>query len=190
MGLDIVRATPGGFELRTGGTGSAPVLTGHFAVFDSWTRIASAVEGTFMERVAPGAFARTFAQDRASIKVMFNHGKDPQVGEKLLGRIDVLREDPRGAYYEVALLEGLDPLVLAGLRAGLYGASFRFTVEAEDFDPRPRRSITNPDGIAERTIRSARVSEFGPVSWPAYPAATAGIRSLTDLFINGAVAGS
>lgn len=177
----IVRAVmPGGFEL-TGGTGP-PVLSGHFAVFDQWARIDSVREGTFMERVAPGAFARTFSEDRDRIRVLFQHGKDPGLGDRPLGPLEVLREDARGGYYEVPLLPGIPELVLEGLRAGLYGASFRFQVTGEDFDPRPRRSAFNPDAIPERTIRAAKVLELGPVTWGAYAGATAGIRSMTDVY--------
>jgi Caudovirus prohead protease./Transcription factor WhiB. len=64
--------------------------------------------------------------------------------------------------------------------AGLYGSSFRFTVGADNFDAKPGRSDYNPDGLPERTIREAKVAEFGPVTFPAYQGATAGVRSLTD----------
>ncbi len=184
MGTIVRAVMPGGFALRrSAGTGSSPVLVGHFSVFDEWATIDSAREGLFLERIAPGAFAATFRDDRAGLRVLFQHGKDPQLADKPLGPITVLREEARGAYYEVALLPGIPELVLEGIRAGLYGSSFRFTVTGEDFDPRPRRSVHNPDGIPERTIRSARVFEFGPVTWGAYPSATAGIRSLTDAML-------
>jgi hypothetical protein len=183
MTLDIVRAHPGGFELARGADGSPPVLRGYFSVFDQWTTINSVTEGKFLERVARGAFDGTFLEDRAAIRALFNHGKDPQVGDKPLGPITELREEGYGAYYEVPLLDtsynrDLEP----GIRAGVYGSSFRFTVTAEDFAPRTRRSTWNPDALPERTIRAAKVYEMGPVTFPAYPGATAGIRSLTDYF--------
>jgi HK97 family phage prohead protease len=183
MTLDIVRAHPGGFGLARGAVGSPPVLRGHFSVYNQWTEINSVTEGRFMERVVRGAFSRTFAENRAAIRCLFQHGKDPQIGDKPLGPITVLREDERGAYYEVPLLDtSYTRDLIPGLRAGLYGASFRFTVTAEDFAPRTRRSTYNPDALPERTIRAARVLEMGPVTWGAYPGATAGIRSLTDDF--------
>jgi hypothetical protein len=40
----------------------------------------------------------------------------------------------------------------------------------------------NPDGIPERRITEARLYEFGPVTFPANPNATASIRSTTDDF--------
>jgi hypothetical protein len=140
-------------------------------------------EGKFMERVAPGAFSATFRDDRAALRCLFQHGRDPQIGDKPLGPIAVLQEDERGAYYEVPLLDtsynrDLEP----GIRAGLYGSSFRFKVTAEDFAERVKRSTWNPDALPERTILAAHVFEMGPVTFPAYAGATAGIRSLTDLF--------
>jgi HK97 family phage prohead protease len=182
MSTNIVRASwPGGFELR-GTDGGPPTLVGHFAVFDQWTTIDSVREGKFLERVAPGAFTRTFTEDRARIRVLFQHGKDPQIGDRPIAALTELREDGRGAWYAATLLDGLPPMIVSGLRSGVYGSSFRFTVTAEDFVSRTRASAYNPDALPERTIRSARVFEMGPVTFPAYAGATAGIRSLTDYF--------
>ncbi len=184
----LVRAILPGLNFREAAGDSKPTLTGHFSVFNTWTTIRSSWEGTFRERVAPGAFAKTFKENK-NIKVLFQHGRDGMLGDKPIGRILELREDSDGAYYEVELFDGIPPLVMEGLRSGEYGASFRFSVMQEDFNEKPKRSDDNPDGLPERTIKEARVSEFGPVTWGAYPTATAGVRgeeqmvrSLTDQF--------
>lgn len=169
------------FELRAEeGASAMPTLAGHFAVFDSWTEINSAFEGRFLERIAPGAFDKTFKENRSNMRVLFNHGKDPTIGEMVLGPIRELRAEERGAYYEVPLMDGTPPMLVDGLRNGLYGASFRFRVIQEDFDHRAEESEHNPEGLPERTIKEARVMEFGPVTFPAYEGATAGLRSATD----------
>lgn len=181
----LVRSMPPGpaLEMRTGEEGGS-VMTGHFAVFNQWTRINSVFEGTFLERIAPGAFTKTFAENRDKLRVLFQHGQDPQVGDKPLGPVTELREDDNGAYYEVALLDtSYNKDIEPGLRAGLYGASFRFSVKKEDFDAKPRKASHNPDAMPERTIREAEVMEFGPVTFPAYAGASAGLRSDTDSFI-------
>lgn len=142
-----------------------------------------------MERIAPGAFAKTFTEDRTRIRALFQHGRDPQIGDKPLGTIEVLEEDSVGAHYEVALLDtAYVREVIPGLQAGLYGASFRFEATAEEFNQRPERSEHNPDGIAERTVTEAKVHELSPVTFPAYPDATAGVRSLTDWYRTGETA--
>lgn len=171
-----------------GAEGDAPAtLTGHFATFNEWAEIDSLFEGHFMERVAPGAFLHTFTHDRAAMRVLFQHGRDPSVGSKPLGRILTLREDAVGAFYEVPLFASVPALVLDGLRAGQYGASFRFRVERDDLVTKPRASEYNPTALPERTILQARVFEFGPVTFPAYAGATADVRavSLTDWYRSG-----
>jgi hypothetical protein len=53
-------------------------------------------------------------------------------------------------------------------------------VTRDEVNESPDRSDANPDGLPERTIKEAQVMEFGPVTFPAYAGATAGVRSLTD----------
>jgi HK97 family phage prohead protease len=182
---DLVRAQPGDFELRAAeADGGMPTMAGHFAVFDQWTEIHSLYEGHFLERVAQGAFRKTFEENRNGIRVTFNHGQDPSLGDKVLGPITLLEEDDLGARYEVPLLDtSYNRDLLPGLQAGLYGSSFRFRVTKEEFVKDPKKSATNPDGLPERTVREAQVMEFGPVTYPAYAGATAGVRSLTDLYV-------
>jgi HK97 family phage major capsid protein/HK97 family phage prohead protease len=180
---DLFRASLPGLEVRASEDGEPPTLHGHFAVFDQWTEIHSAWEGDFIERIAPGAFNRTFKNNREKMRVLFQHGRDPQIGDKPLGPITDIREDSEGAYYEVPMLDtAYNRELIPGLEAGLYGASFRFHVTREDFDQQPGRSEHNPDGLPERTIREAAVSEFGPVTFPAYEGASAGLRSVSDMF--------
>ncbi len=180
---NLVRTVVPGAELRALEDGSR-TLAGHFAVFNQWTEISSMWEGNFMERIVPGAFRKTFRENAPSIKVLFNHGQDPSIGDKPLGPINNLAEDSVGAAYEVGLLDtSYVRELVPGLQAGLYGASFRFRVMREDIVEEPEPSPSNPRGLPERTIREAKVMEFGPVTFPAYEGATAGVRSQTDEFV-------
>lgn len=164
------------------------VLHGHFARFNVWYEIDSWFEGRFLERIAPGAFKRTFnaarsANDPHRIQVLLEHGFDPTVGDKPLGVWDVLEEDSDGARYEVPLFDAtyvrdLEP----AFEAGAYGASFRFRVMHDEWVEEPDPSDANPDGLPERTIKEVRTFEFGPTVFPASPTATAGLRSDTDEF--------
>lgn len=167
------------------GDGFLGVMSGHFSVFNRWYEIDSFFEGRFLERTAPGAFKKTIAENRDNMRVLFDHGFDPSVGNKVLGPIRDLREDSTGPYYEVPLFDtsynrDLEP----GLRSdpSVYGSSFRFRVIKDEWNDEPGRSATNPEGIPERTIKEMRVMEFGPVTFPANPEATAGVRSMTDEF--------
>jgi HK97 family phage prohead protease len=168
------------------GATSMPTLEGHFSVWNEWARIAES-GGEFMERVAPGAFAASLTRQRP--KILFNHGRDPRIGGLPLAVALTVREDERGGFYSAPLLDtAYVAELLPGLRAGAYGASFRFKVMREDWDEYPSRSTFNPDGLRERTIRAADVFEIGPVVFPAYAGATAGVRSLTDLFAEATTA--
>jgi HK97 family phage prohead protease len=172
-----------------GGVEGMPTMHGYFSVFNQWTEIDSTFEGNFMERVAPGAFSRSLAYDRARLRVLFNHGRDPTFGDKVLGIPSVLREDEQGGAYEVPLLDtSYNRDLIPGLQAGAYGSSFRFKVVRENLDNTAPVSSYNPKGLPERTITEAKVMELGPVTFPAYQGATAGVRSLTDWFVEQAVA--
>lgn len=184
---DLVRAR---FELeelpsiglRAEGDGDQRTLFGHFAVFNKWTEIRS-WEGNFLERFLPGAFTKTIAESRSRMKVLYDHGFDPQLGNKPLGPINDLREDKVGAYYEVSLIDTdyNRGFVIPALDAGLLGASFRFSVVNETWNHDPGKSRHNPKGLPERSVTESKVREFGPVTFPAYEAASAGIRSQADL---------
>jgi HK97 family phage prohead protease len=179
----LIRATRADLEVRAAGDGEPARLAGHFAVFNTWTEINSAWEGQFLERIAPGAFRKTLSENGSNIKLLLEHGQDPQVGQKPLGRFTVLEEDETGARYEADLYD--TPYVsqlLPALRDGMYGASFRFRVLREDIVDSPEPSDYNPKGLPERTIKEASVAEAGPVLWGAYPEATSQARSLTDEF--------
>jgi HK97 family phage prohead protease len=168
--------------------GTAPAdalgtLVSRFSPFDTWYEIDSWWEGRFLEQTARGAFAKTMTEQRNSVVCMFNHGYDMQIDMKLLGTVNELREDPDAAVGEVALWDtSYNRDLLPGLRAGAYGSSFRFRVIREEWNDEPGKSAANPDGIPERTIREVRLYEFGPVTYPANPAATSGMRSLTDQY--------
>ncbi len=171
-----LRAADGGTDGRT--------LFGHFAVFDTWTEINSMFEGRFLERIGSGAFKDTFRDQKSQIRVIFQHGRDPHIGDKPLGAPDVLREDERGAYYESELFDApyVNELIPA-LRAGQLGASFRFRVTKEEWVEPKRATDHNPERLPERTLRGVHHFEHGPVTWGAYSDATAGVRSGTDDFI-------
>jgi HK97 family phage prohead protease len=185
IAVDVVRALSAAPELRGAekDEDSIGILSGHFSAFNNWYRVSSAWEGDFLERIAPGAFAKTIVEDRAGMRVLFDHGFDPHLGNKVLGPIRELREEDEGGYYEVPLFDtSYNRDLLPGLRANQYGASFRMKVEADEWDDKPEASDFNPDGKPLRTITRSKVMEFGPVTFPANPQASAGVRSATDEF--------
>jgi HK97 family phage prohead protease len=181
----LVRAAYPGIETREADEGKMPRLTGYALRFNEWTEIDSVFEGRFLERISPGAAKRTLAENR-SMRILFNHGHDPHIGEKPLAEPRFM-EDERGVRYDDPELFDADYVreLVPGLRAGQFGSSFKFQARAESIEEAPERSEHNPDGIPERTISEFKMYEAGPVVFPAYDGATAGVRSrsLTDEFI-------
>jgi HK97 family phage prohead protease len=179
---DLVRAMPGGFELRPAADGGMPFLHGHFARFNEWTHIDSMFEGEFMERVAPGAFTKALKESPP--KILFQHGKDPQIAQKPLAPLEESGEDQAGGFYGGRMLDtSYNRDLVPGLQAGLYGSSFRFSIVKQDLNRHAGRSAYNPVGLPERTVQEARLADVGPVTFPAYLGADAGVRSLTDDYI-------
>jgi len=176
---DLIRMLVPRIELRAAESEDAlPTLFGHFAVFDEWTEIDSFWEGKFLERIAPGAFRKTIRENRDSIRVLYDHGMDPSLGNKPLGPIEELREDDVGAYYEAPLIDTdyNRDFVIPAAEAGLLGASFRFSVKKETWE-----EPEDEGKLRRRTLNEVRLFEFGPVTFPAYQAATAGVRSRADM---------
>lgn len=160
---------------------SIGTLTGHFAVWNEWIEVNSVFEGHFMERFSPGAFKKTFSERQSRMRCIFRHGLDPQIGQKVLGPVERLEEDDHGASYVVPLFDtSYNRDLLPGLKAGQYGSSFEFGIVKQEYKRRPQRSDFNPNGLDERTVTEAFVTEFGPCTFPQYAGTTAGVRSVTD----------
>ncbi|HEU4752312.1 MAG TPA: HK97 family phage prohead protease [Armatimonadota bacterium] len=183
--LDLVRAvapTVAATEMRASDDGM-PTMVVRFSRFDVWYEIDSFWEGRFLERTVRGAFTKTLREQGAQMKIQFDHGHDPQIGSKLLGKPRSWYEADDSPVVEVDLFDASYVRdLIPGLEAGVYGSSFRFRVMREEWVDEPGRSEHNPDGIPERTLKELRVLESGPVTWPANPDSTAGLRSLTDDF--------
>lgn len=176
------RADGGAGDTAAAAEGEMPVMTVEFSRFDSWYEIDSFWEGRFLERTKRGSFKRTIkSQGPAGVKVLFNHGRDMQIDQKVLGVASLLEERETSPYMEVPLLDtSYNRDLVPGLQAGAYGSSFMFEVVREDWNHDPGVADHNPDGLPERTITEVRLFEAGPVTWPANPDATAGLRSGVD----------
>lgn len=170
-------------DLRAeGGDSDSPgYLTGRFAVFDTWTEVRSRIEGHFMERTGEGAFRKAISEGRPPI--IFQHGWDPELGTRPIAPTEDIGTDTRGGHYGGPLLKGVPELVVSGLRAGLYGSSYRFRAIRPEVNPRPKPSANNPEGIPEVTIREATLKEIGPGMFPVYKETSAIVRSETDEYL-------
>jgi HK97 family phage prohead protease len=173
---DLIRMLPAGkAELRAEDTDDDGMgtLFGYASVFNEDTTIDS-WEGRFVERIAPGAFRKTLRERADQIKVLFNHGMDPQIGDKPLGRATVIREDEHGLYVEVPLSDTSYNRDIRNLLKdkALDGMSFRMSVTKDEWT-----QPADDEALPTRTIKEVRLYEFGPVTFPAYAATQAGVRA-------------
>lgn len=180
MTLDLLDINPG---LQTRALPALPAtadgntLSGYAIRWNEWTPIAG---GAYLERFAAGSWDDAIAS--GNVKVMAEHGMDPTIGLKPIASLRSLTDDGTGAAYEAELLTDapyVDTL-RPGLRAGLYGSSFRFNVPegGQTINRRPGKSTHNPGGVPEVTITRANIVELGPTSLPAYAGSTASLRSI------------
>lgn len=122
----------------------------------------------FVERIEPGSFDEAIRND--DVRGAFNHDES-----KILGRTKSntlrLSVDKVGLRYEIDLPDTSDARDLAvSLRRGdIDGSSFAFRVTDEHTE--------KADDVWIRWIRGVKLFDVGPVSFPAYKATTAGIRS-------------
>lgn len=164
--------------------GTLGMLRGYFVTWAERAEIDSPFEGHFIEQFERGAFKKTFSEQGDAMRMLIDHGADPQQGKRpIAGKFTELGENGRGATYEAPLLDtAFNRELLPGLEAGLYGASMRFRIIRAEEDINPGRSADNPDGIPVRTIKEAQVREVSVTAFPVYKDTSAeiSIRCITD----------
>jgi HK97 family phage prohead protease len=179
--IGLFRASAG-LELREEGTGM-PKLTGYMLRFDEATEINSMFEGNFIERIAPGATKKTLRENAHSLQILFNHGKDPSIGQKPLTEPAFI-EDSRGVRYDEPELFDTTYCrdLVPALKSGRLGSSFQFDAVKEEIVEPTEATAENPKMLPERTVTELKLYEGGPVVFPAYAGSSAGARSVTDEF--------
>ena len=162
-------------------------IDGYATVYDSPTRIDS-WEGVFDEEFAFGAFARSI---RARVpKLQFDHGMHPLIGSLPIGRWESVSEEQQGLRVVGRLHDNwlVDPVRQAIAEGSVDGMSIRFSVVREDWFDADGNKVKPADveallwksddrGPLRRVIREAKISEAGPVVWPAYQQTSVGVRS-------------
>jgi HK97 family phage prohead protease len=156
-----VRTNSVEFEVRAEGDGMT--FTGYASVFNS----PSQDLGGFIEYVAPGAFKRSL-QSRNEVKLLWNHDSGEPLAS-LRGGTMQLVEDDRGLKVTAQLpntTRGRDIAELLRTKV-IDSMSFGFNVIKDTW---------SRDGQT-RTLDSVRLFEVSIVSFPAYEATTAQVRS-------------
>lgn len=165
-------------------------LDGYGAVFNSPTRIDS-WEGCFNETLSPGAFRKSLKE--RTPRMQFDHGHHPLIGSIPIGRFTTVEEDAHGLHVVGRLSDNwlIEPVRQAIAEGGIDGMSFRFSVIREEWRDSEGKAIRDEqelweaiyngsrdeDSVITRTLKEVRVTEVGPVVWPAYEDTNVGVRS-------------
>lgn len=160
-----------------------PVLVGHAAVFNQWSRVIpwGGPRGQFRERILPGAFDRTLAAG-PDVKLKIDHGGLP-LGRTVSGTLSLTPDDVGLGIRSP--LDPRDPDVMRIIpkieRGDLSQMSFAFWV-----DPDGERWNTEGD-IDERTLTALNLDggDVSVVADPAYPQTDVALRSLQKLLAEG-----
>lgn len=166
-----------GVEIRDS-SGGKLTITG---LIPFWNEADSKTEcelsGNFRERIMPTAFDKMLLSNEDVVANAF-HRNDMLLGRRSAGTLR-FEKLANGLRYEVDLPDTTDAknIVESIRRRDLTGSSFVFK-----FRDSKGSSFTdgNKNGIVYRNLHDIKVLEVGPVSWPAYQASTAGVRSATS----------
>lgn len=179
------------FTLRATDDDSGDGLTidGVTAVYDTPTRIDS-WEGQFDEQIAFGAFGRSI---RAKMpKLQFDHGHHPLIGSLPIGAWTSMTEEKGVGLHAIGRLHDnwlVEPVRDAIREKSVDGMSFRFSVVREEWRDNTGKVIRDPNEVMRllwepgdrgplmRTLKEVKITEAGPVVWPAYAETSVGVRS-------------
>ncbi len=170
-------------------SGDGLTIDGFAAVYDTPTRIDS-WEGQFDEQVAFGAFRKSISERMP--KLQFDHGHHPLIGSLPIGRWDSMAEEKGAGLHAVGRLHDnwlVEPVRDAIREQTVDGMSFRFSVVREEWRDAQGKVLRDPRevlellwdggdrGPLERTLKEVKITEAGPVVWPAYAETSVGVRS-------------
>ncbi len=147
-------------------------LQGYGAVFyDGTPDTQFEIFSDFIERIMPGAFDRALRED--DVRGLFNHNVDHVLGRTSAETLK-LSVDKIGLRYDIALGEtSIATDVRSHVARGeVTGSSFSFQITDQEF--------RTENGVDIREIRGVEMFDVGPVTFPAYDATTAGVRSAAD----------
>lgn len=173
MVLTQARAASTG--VAAGSDPAHPLICGYGAVFYKASDPGTEFEiyPGYFERIDPHAFDRAIRDD--DVRGLFNHNPSAVLGRNKAGTM-TLKVDDIGLYYEIdpPATNTAKEVTVALQRGDVTGSSFMFDITVEEYAKDGDRVI--------RTIRQAVLYDVGPVTFPAYAAATSGVsaRSLDE----------
>ncbi len=183
MGIDVERRYLGeharstypvdGYLLEARAADDGKHIAGYGAVFGRQSRNL----GGFVERVAPEAFQQAALEGFPGVVCRYNHDQNLLLGT-VQGRTLQLHTDTIGLHYDVRPPQSRGDIVELVERRDVAHSSFAFRCMPGGDE----WSVTPDTNYPQRTLIGLEPVDVAPVVTPAYPDATAGLRSLAMRF--------
>ena len=156
-------------EIRSEGDGPEKI-TGYAATFEEL----SVPLWGFREKIQKGAFAESIRQD--DIRALWNHDPNYVLGRNRSGTLK-LEEDDKGLRIEITPPETqwAKDLMESIRRKDVDQMSFGFENEVDEWDESDQNNVI-------RTLKKARLFDVSPVTFPAYPTTSVGVRTAEDVY--------
>ena len=160
-----------GVELRKREDGK-PVIAGVAAVYYDGSRDTEyELWPGVRERIQPGAFKRILGEG-PDVRGLYNHDPNHVLGRTSKGTM-TLRSTERGLEYEIEPpdTQGARDVMELLRRGDVDGSSFGFTIKSET-------RVEDGDETIYELADFGKLFDVGPVTFPAYEATSAGLRSM------------
>lgn len=156
-------------EFRVSSEGEQPKIAGYAAVFDS-----PSLDMGWIEELDPHAFDNILGTN-PDVRGLFNHDEDYVLGRTTADTLR-LTVDARGLAYEIDPPETqlAKDLLVSMRRKDITGSSFGFITARDQW-------TENADGtVTRRILEIEQLLDVSVVTYPAYTATSAGVRSLPN----------
>jgi uncharacterized protein len=159
-------------ELRKADGEAEPTKIVGYAV--EWDKLSDPIWGYFQEQFRKGAFTKSLKN--GDQRALWQHLTHQPLGRTTSGTL-TLEEDDTGLRYEILPPDtswGKDA-VESIKRGDVTNSSFLFRGVVTEWDD------SNPD-MSIRTVVEAELYEVSPVTFPAYPQSSVGVRSAQEVY--------
>jgi HK97 family phage prohead protease len=153
-------------RMKMDGEEEKPCIRGYAAVYNSESDL---LYGFFREVIRPGAFDNSIKND---IRALWNHNSAYVLGRSTSGTLNI-RSDAKGLYFEVDPpdTQWAKDLCTSVQRGDINQMSFGFETIQDNWQ-------SLEDGTEMRELLEVNLHEVSVVTFPAYQATSAGMRSL------------
>jgi len=171
MGDTERRYTPGPVEVRAADGGQR--IAGYASVFGKLSRNL----GGFVELVTPTAFNQARMLQWPGVVARYNHDSSMLLGTTAGRTLDLRVDEQMGLWYDVLPPQSRGDILELVARGDIQHSSFAFRVPPGGDD-----WTMTEQNYPMRSLREVQLVDVAPVLEPAYPDATAGLRSLATRF--------